>query len=375
MPARSKKSSPSRAASARTNGRKSRGPKTAAGKAKSSRNSLKHGGRCSSRTPLLLPGEDAAKLQLYTDAYYQHFCPQDLAEASLVDTMIAQVWKAARIIGYEAEMLTSSAEDLHPKLSTEYASIDATRLFALAFEQSSEEGKNPLPLRYLVSTRNMFRSALADLIRMRQAKGNPQQAFIQPPKILPNITNFCIDPEVLPVTGLGDVTHHTAPFAEDAPPAPEPEVSFHPPEAFTYTPPTAEPQTHYAPPDPPAPPPEPAVDEQPQEAWLSQFPMLPMRDKQTNAILINAQGKPIWTPNHRYIPRPGVTPPLFPFAGETFDFGLFPEKFMIHSMLHQGLFHDDVRMNEELFPIEPKPPQTEKQPSTSATRHPHKMTK
>lgn len=172
MPAKSKPS-PAKAAAARANGAKSRGPKTTAGKKKSSRNSLKHGARCSSRTPLLLPGEDPTKLQLYTNSFYEYFRPKDLAEAAIVDTMIAQVWKTARITGYESEILTSAAEDLHQKLAEEYESITAARLFALAFQDSAEKGKNPLPLRYLVSSRNMFRSALSDLIRMRLSKGDP----------------------------------------------------------------------------------------------------------------------------------------------------------------------------------------------------------
>jgi len=365
LPAK-RKSSPRRTAAARANGARSRGPKTPAGKRKSSRNSLKHG--ACSRTSILLPGEDAAKLQLLTNSFYQHFRPRDLAEGALVDTMIAQVWRTARITGYESEILTSAAEDLHQNLASQYDSITAARLFALAFQNSTDDGNTSLPARYLVSARNMFRSALSDLIRLRDFKTNPADPCLNPPEILPVISHFSVHLEDLPVSGLGSVTTQP-PDTQAAPEAP-PEPEYGEPE---YTaPPQAE--AFYQPPQPePKPEPRPAVQPEPEPPNpLSIYPMLPMRDSKTGAIIINYAGKPIWKPNPNFVPRPGVPTPRFSFAGETFNFDLFADKPLANQMCHEGYFYDDIRMNEDLFPIEPKPPATQGRTTTSTQQHPHK---
>jgi hypothetical protein len=286
-----KKSSPATIAAAQSNGAKSAGPKTAAGKLKSSRNSLKHGITCTTRTPLLLPGEDAAVLQKYTQAFYDHFRPSNLAEGALVDTLIAMVWKTSRIHGYEAETLTSSAEDIHPTLADQYAVININRLFAIAFQDSAGKAQTPIALRYLAATRNMFRSALSDLLRLRQAKADPEQFCIPVPQYAPVIQSLCIDPSILPVADLNTTTIEPT-TAFTAPPEPDlPVASQEPmPEPVQETP-----QPEYQ----AAPPPE------PEHEALPEPPMIPDRD-QTGAIHLSMSGQPIMFPNPRYVPNPNA---------------------------------------------------------------------
>jgi len=306
MPA-NKKPSPAKAAAARANGKKSAGPKTAAGKQKSSRNSIKHGATCSTRTPLLLPGEDAAKLQLYTDAFYHHFCPKNLAEAALVDTLIAEIWRSARITGFESEILTAEAEDLHPTLSEQYESVSLTRLFALTFRQSAAQSAVPLLLRYLSASRNMFRSALTDLIRLRQAQGTPEPTDIQPPKIEPLI-RFCTPSE--------DPEPFQPDPESDPQPVAEPELHLDPEPQ-----PQPEPVVHFQPE------PEPAAKSEPEpELSYVEPPMIPHRDE-LGRIVLNGAGMPIMIPNIRYQPKPGE-PSFIPeydvydFPGERFNIKL-----------------------------------------------------
>jgi hypothetical protein len=315
-----KKSSPARTAAARSNGAKSAGPKTAAGKRKSSRNSLKHGINCTTRTPLLLPGEDSAVLQQYAQAFYDHFRPSNLAEGSLVDTLVALVWKSARIHGYEAETLTSTAEDLHPTLADAYESIGINRLFSIAFE-SPGKGQSPLALRYLTSNRNMFRSALSDFLRLRQAKADPGQPCIPVPQYAPVIQSFCIDPAVLPVSDLNTpiiepATGFTVRAEPDLPATPEAPLAESEPEPG----PEPQPEPVAAPAAAPAPVPESAFDEP---------PMLPNLDE-TGAIHLNMAGDPIMMPNSRYIPKPNapckpVHYTVYHFPNERFNTKLVPD--------------------------------------------------
>jgi hypothetical protein len=294
-----KKSSPAQAAAARSNGAKSAGPKSAAGKQNSSRNSLKHGITCTTRTPLLLPGEDEAVLQKYTQAFYDHFRPSNLAEGALVDTLISLVWKTSRIHGYEAENLTSTAEDIHPTLAAQYESIGINRLFAIAFENPPEKQNSPLALRYLIANRNMFRSALSDFVRLRQAKADPEQPCIPVPQFAPVIRSFCIDSMVLPVTDLNTpVVEPATGFAAppehdlpDLPPDPMPEVVVErAPEPSPHPPPSAVPAT---------PPSEPVSELEP----LPEPPMIPLRDG-TGAIYLNMAGDPMMKPNPHFVSNP-----------------------------------------------------------------------
>src|SRR5262245_18389382 len=106
-----RKSSPGRAAAARRNGANSKGPKTDAGKKRSSLISLKHG-LCAARgLNVILPAEDPAQLQALTNTFYHSICPQNDAEASLVNIIVAQTWRGNRIVSFETELLIANAEE------------------------------------------------------------------------------------------------------------------------------------------------------------------------------------------------------------------------------------------------------------------------
>ncbi len=75
---------------ARVNGAKSRGPATPEGRAKSSRNSLRHG--LSAKT-VLLPAESHEQFQLLLDAHIQQFQPASPVEMDLVEAMAVARWR------------------------------------------------------------------------------------------------------------------------------------------------------------------------------------------------------------------------------------------------------------------------------------------
>src|SRR5258708_40102272 len=68
----------------RANGAKSRGPVTPEGRAKSARNSIRHGLRAKS---IVLPTESKEEYQSLLDSYHDQFDPQTAVEMELVEAM------------------------------------------------------------------------------------------------------------------------------------------------------------------------------------------------------------------------------------------------------------------------------------------------
>jgi hypothetical protein len=103
----------SKAEAARANGAKSHGPATPEGRAKSSRNSLRHG---LSAKSVLLPAESHEQFQLLLDAHIQQFHPANPVEMDLVEAMAVARWRLRRIWAIETSLLanelTRRAEDI-----------------------------------------------------------------------------------------------------------------------------------------------------------------------------------------------------------------------------------------------------------------------
>jgi hypothetical protein len=98
-----------RAAASRRNGAKSRGPKTAEGKARSSRNALKHGLRAQKH--VLLPQEDAAEFAALEKALIAELAPVGVLQIVLAQRIVVAAWRLARADRLEAEVLEEMGYD------------------------------------------------------------------------------------------------------------------------------------------------------------------------------------------------------------------------------------------------------------------------
>src|SRR3954451_16157885 len=96
---------PSRAEAARTNGARSRGPVTADGKARSSRNALAHGLRARSLTPVPALGESQPVLDAYLAAYRREFSAPGPYARDLAEAIACANLRAARAERLEAQFL------------------------------------------------------------------------------------------------------------------------------------------------------------------------------------------------------------------------------------------------------------------------------
>ena len=90
--------------SSRQNGARSSGPATAAGKARSSLNGVRHG--LCGRTFFLLPDEDPAEFQAHEAMWLAVWSPRDLHEQEAAAAVIRAKWREARADRLEVEVLT-----------------------------------------------------------------------------------------------------------------------------------------------------------------------------------------------------------------------------------------------------------------------------
>ena len=95
--------------SARINGAKSHGPKSAEGKKKSSRNSLRHG--CTASHTLILACEDPKDFKRMVQKYETMHKPVTLEEQDLVAEMISARWRIRRATGIESSLLDCELAD------------------------------------------------------------------------------------------------------------------------------------------------------------------------------------------------------------------------------------------------------------------------
>src|SRR5205814_2305240 len=96
-----------RIAANRRNARRSTGPRTVAGKHRSSRNATSHGVFC---RDLVLPGESHEEFRAYRDAFLLRLNPQDVLELLIVDRIVAASWKLRRLQAAEPFIHGAEAE-------------------------------------------------------------------------------------------------------------------------------------------------------------------------------------------------------------------------------------------------------------------------
>jgi hypothetical protein len=96
----------------RRNGARSRGPRTPAGKLRSSRNALRHGLRA--RRLVLLDDENPAEFRAFARALQAELAPEGRLQADLVNRIVIAIWRARRADKLEAGLLGSYLEAAGP---------------------------------------------------------------------------------------------------------------------------------------------------------------------------------------------------------------------------------------------------------------------
>lgn len=125
-----------RAASNRTNARRSTGPVTAAGKDRARFNAFRHG--LTGQT-VLLPWEDHEAFAQARQAFFDDLHPQGALETQLVETIADCSWRLNRAAALETNFFALSIERFSNAIDTGDARADAA--LAMAASLSHDEGR------------------------------------------------------------------------------------------------------------------------------------------------------------------------------------------------------------------------------------------
>ncbi|MGD0134780.1 MAG: hypothetical protein ABSE57_22245 [Bryobacteraceae bacterium] len=178
-----------RASINRENAQRSTGPRTAAGKQRSSRNALSHG--LTAASPVL-PTEDRAAYQDHRLRFFDEYKPATPTESQLVQELIDTSWRLNRIPLLEAGALARALPPADPEQEATFDIIDAHRALAtlgLHGQRLSRQFQKSLEqLREIQSERRReenreLRNA-AELLIRRQPKGlpwDPAELFSEQP--------------------------------------------------------------------------------------------------------------------------------------------------------------------------------------------------
>jgi len=135
---------PAQIAANRRNALKSTGPRTAAGKAASSRNSLRHG---LAARAAAVPGEDPADLARFRAELMAALAPRDAREEWLAETVVEAAWRLRRVWRAEAALFNrhgrSAPSCLRELLVLQRYEVAANRRFHRAIAML-ERGRSPV---------------------------------------------------------------------------------------------------------------------------------------------------------------------------------------------------------------------------------------
>ena len=199
---------------ARANGAKSQGPKTAQGREISSRNSTKHG--LSSRNLLVLECENADDFQAVHDSQMEIHQPATPAEKDLVDQMIAARWRILRLQSIESSLLDTEMRS-KKRIERKLGSSHVVKLSEAYTSQANNSRAMALASRHESRLTRMYQSSykvLRDLqaVRMKQSTQPAPPAETQPanqpaakPSTRQPVEKICdIEPSGPVVSGASD---------------------------------------------------------------------------------------------------------------------------------------------------------------------------
>ena len=146
--------SPLQQAASRANGAASRGPVTAAGKARAAANGTRHGLRGGDFA--LLPGEDADELASLRRAVAADWAPRDAYERHWAEELVAAMWRQRRLRGLEFAALDAAAAEAPP------SEASLRRLLTFARYGARIDGDIGRALRALRSLRDRPADRIAD---------------------------------------------------------------------------------------------------------------------------------------------------------------------------------------------------------------------
>jgi len=201
-------------AASRANGAKSKGPVSVEGRARSSRNSLRHG-FCSS--VVVLPHEDKAHFEQHCDSYIDDFQPANQSQLDLVETMAAAQWRLNRFLEIEAKIFEKEMLLHDDDMEKEFADMIAVEKLAWTFDYIANKTTSLQMLtRYESQLNRSYDRAFKRLKELKALQQNEPEPELE---IVPVRQN---EPEPEPEKGE---TNPAAPPIDTSSPPPEPKTT------------------------------------------------------------------------------------------------------------------------------------------------------
>jgi hypothetical protein len=197
----------------RANAKKSTGPKTAEGKAISSRNAVSHG-LCA--TSFVIDNEKLDDYKRFRDEYIARYAPRDVVEVDLVDRMVHSSWNLRRTWTMQNELLNLEMFRMRGSLDKEFAEIPEHTRTVFAFEKVAEKPTLSLLNRYEARQSGEYQRALKTLLDLKKyvplAPPGPtlrdEPTEPEPPANQSPATNPAVDPTEPPTAPPELATSH-----------------------------------------------------------------------------------------------------------------------------------------------------------------------
>ena len=118
----------------RANASHSTGPKTAAGKKRSSLNAYRHG--LTGQT-IILPAEDLVAYQDFTRTFFDHYKPVDIIEKQLVQSLADTSWRLNRVAALEHNLMGLGFDEHSDNITTEHPETHAALVTTEAMREQT----------------------------------------------------------------------------------------------------------------------------------------------------------------------------------------------------------------------------------------------
>ena len=179
----------------RINGAKSRGPKTARGRANSSMNAIKHG--LTAKTLILQNESKDLFLEMF-NGYFDLVRPANQIEINATSDIVAARWRLSRVWAYQTAVLDLEIDTQAAQFGKRLGEIDEDMRGALAFRVVAGNKDYATALRADIRMTRKYRRAIDNLRCLRSGKLLNERAGIQnepkPPNVTP-LTAIKIEPK------------------------------------------------------------------------------------------------------------------------------------------------------------------------------------
>jgi hypothetical protein len=128
-----------RAAVNKANAQKSTGPRTEAGKQRSSLNALRHG--LTGQT-VVLPTEDHSAYQRHSQAFLDEYRPKGATETQLVQSLLDTSWQLNRSSAVETNLFSLGITEMEDRIRASHPQAETALAMALAYREHNRAFAN-----------------------------------------------------------------------------------------------------------------------------------------------------------------------------------------------------------------------------------------